>query len=761
LAGKKVSFRTLAWFFCFGALGSLLWGGAAPQAGDSAEARACLGAFERHKEMRAASPFKNLTWQFIGPVNMVGRMTDVAADPSRPGLIYVSSAQGGVFKSTDDGETWVPVFEDYPTSSIGDIALEPGNPDVLWVGTGEANILRSSMAGTGLYKSTDGGKTFAYKGLADTQHIARILVHPKNPDIVYVASPGHEYTFSRDRGVYKTTDGGTTWRKVFFKDEKTGVIDLAMDPGNPDILYAGTAERLRYRWNDPKESPQSGLYKTTDGGETWTLLSGAAVGLPDFAAGECERVGLDICLTKPNVVYAVINKKGAYLYRSNDRGASWKLVEGNDKIVKTFPGYGWVFGQVRVDPLNPDVVYVMGLTAWRTRDGGKTWEELKATHVDFHGMWIDPSDTSHLLVVNDGGVMISHDGFATHKHPTNIPIAHMYNAAVSQTPGKFRVYTNVQDTGAWSGEVDLTAGRDKAAWKPWVDAPGDESGRQAVDPTDPNIVHYVVRYGGGPYVMDMRTYDPKARRRRDAKPPVDFGETKKRAQWVSPIIVSPCDPKRVLYGAQFVFVTDDAGGTWRRISPDLTNYEPARQGNIAYSTIFALAESPLRKGVIYAGTDDGNVQVTRDEGATWTKVNDGLPAGRFISSLEASRFGEGTVYVTVNGKRSDDFATYLYKSSDYGTSWQLLSACVPGGSANVVKEDPANGSILYLGTDTGVYVTTDGGATWNVLGAGLPTVYVHDIAIQTAENVAVIATHGRGAYLMDLLKVRAIAGDPK
>ena len=729
---------------------------AAPQGvQDSAEAKLRLQTFDLHKKMRAESPFKDINWTFVGPVRMTGRIVDVDAHQSLPGVIYVAAAVGGVFKSTDDGANWTPIFEDFPSACIGDIALAPSDPRIVWVGTGEANILRSSAAGAGVYKSVDGGASFRYMGLADTQHIARILVHPRNPDIVYVASPGHEYTFSPDRGVYKTTDGGKTWNKIFYKGEKTGVIDLAMDPSNPDILYAGTAERLRYRWNDPKESPQSGIYKSVNGGKSWKALT---KGLPDFAKGECERVGLDVCRTQPNTVYAVINSKGAHVYRSDDKGESWRLVEGNDSVKKEFPGYGWVFGQVRVDPADPDVVYVMGLGFQRSRDGGKTWERLRGTHVDYHGMWIDPTDSNHMLVVNDGGVMISKDGFATHLHPTNIPIGQMFNADVTQTALRFYIYSNIQDHGSWRGKVDVSAGRDKITWTPWESAPGDEAGRHAVDPTDPNLVYGVTRYGGGPYRADNWDIDPKRNRARSVTITPDFGGEKKRAQWVSPILVSPHDPARLLYGAQFVFLTDDRGASWRRISPDLTNFDPARQGNIAYSTIFSLSESPLRKGLIYAGTDDGNIHVTRDEGATWDNISAGLPRERVIASITASRYDEGTVYVVVNGKRHDDFNTYLFKSSDFGKTWTDIGAGVPGGIANVVKEDPVARNLLYLGTDLAVYATMDGGRSWSVLGAGLPTVFVHDIVVQVPESFLVIGTHGRGAWVLDLLPVRAIAG---
>lgn len=749
---SKVVSRFTLYFSLLGCLILVTGQGcSSPGVQDSPEAQMRLQWFEQHQAMQAESPFNSLRWQFVGPVRMNGRITDVAAAPSLTGTIYIASASGGVFKTTDDGDSWTPIFENYPTASIGDIALAPSDPSIVWVGTGEANILRSSMAGTGIYKSTDAGESFSYMGLADTHHISRICVHPTKPNIVYAASAGHEYNFSEDRGVYKTTNGGKTWQKVFFIDEKTAVIDLAMDPEDPDILYAGTAQRLRFRWNDPKEGPQSGIHKTVDGGKTWNPLTN---GLPDFSRGECERIGLDICKSQPNVVYTVINKSGAYICRSDDKGETWTPIEDNESIKRVFPGYGWFFGQVRVDPVDPDVIYIMGLNFMRSNDGGKTWEHLKGNHSDYHAMWIDPEDTGHILVGNDGGMMISHDRLATFKHPENIPIAQLYNAGVSMAAGKFMIYSACQDNGAWMGEVDMTAGRTNIQRQRWESAPGDESGRHAVDPTNPNLLYWVNRYGGGPNKIDVNEIEPGQRRIRGTGIAPDFGEDKKRAQWVSPIIVSRYDPNRILYGAQFVFLSDDQGETWKRISPDLTNYAPEKQGNIAYATVFSIAESPLKKGLIYAGTDDGNIQVTRDEGETWDNVSAGLPPDHNISSVEASGFDEGTVYITVNGKRNDDFNIYLFKSTDYGRTWTNIASNIPGSNANVVKEDPENQNILYVGTDRAVYVTRNGGESWDVLGSGLPTVYVHDIVIQTAEDVAVIATHGRGAWVLDILPVR-------
>ena len=747
------------------------------QVQDSNEAQTRLRNFTKHQQMRAATPF-TMKWTGIGPMSPSGRMVDVEVHPAEPTTVYAGVAQGGVWKSTDDGTNWFSIFDDYPAGSIGDIAIAPSNPKIVWVGTGEANIFRSSQTGIGIYKSVDAGQHFTYMGLADTQHIARVIVHPKNPEIVYVAAPGHEYTYNKERGIFRTTNGGKSWQNIFYRDEKTGVIDLAMDPSNPDIMYASTGERLRYRWNDPKPTPQTGIYKTVDGGKTWKPLSN---GLPDFSKGECERIGIDICRARPNVVYALIDQilkdpggkevDGAYLFRSDDGGDSWRMVEGNDRIKSMYPGYGWVFGQVRVDPVNPDLVYIMGLNYLRSKDGGKTWESPPARgHSDWHGMWINPNDTNHIVVVNDGGFMISRDGLATAKHPVNLPIGHLFSIAVGQTKGKFWAYSNVQDSGGWRGEIDVTAGKDKITWKEWVGGPGDEAGRHAVSPENANIVFGVTRYGGGPYRADFGTVppppDPAAQGARGGRGQrqwtqtqiaPSFGTEQKRAQWVAPIVLSPHSAKRVFFGAQFLFVSDDEGKAWRKISSDLTNYDKQKQGNINYSTIWAIAESPLKKGLIYAGTDDGNLAVTRDEGETWEKINTGLPADLFMASIEASRFVEGTVYVVVNGKRHNDFNTYLFKSTNYGKSWNNIATAVPGGIANVVKEDPTNQNILYLGTDLSTYVTIDGGNKWQVLGSNLPTAHVFDLAIQTAENLVVIGTHGRSAWAIDIDPVRAAA----
>ncbi len=729
-----------------------------------------LAWFDAHQEMLKNSTHNAFNWQAVGPTRMSGRAVDVTAHPHEPKTLYLATAAGGVWKSIDDGINWNPIFDSYATASIGDIAIAPSDPSIVWVGTGEANILRSSMAGVGVFKSIDGGATFEHMGLTDTQHISRIVIHPKNPNILYVAASGNEYTHSPDRGVYKSVDGGKNWTQVFFKSNSTSVTDLVIDPLHPDTLYVGTAPRLRYRWNDPKGGPETGVYKTIDGGRNWKSL--AEHGLPEFATGQFERIGIDLCASQPETVYVLVNNDGASgreggarVFRSDDAGENFRLIEGNEEVRATHPSYGWFFGQIRVDPSNAETVYVFGLNAKRSIDGGYTWQNIQGSHADYHGAWINPTDSDHVVIINDGGIMISHDGMETYQAPSNLQIAHNYNCAISQEQGKFWIYVSTQDTGAWRGIVDLSRGRNSILRQTWDRATGDESGRHAVDPVNPNLVYSLSRYGGGPQLTDYSAQVVTERRGRrfesyktkDVSVKVESDDIK-RAQWVSPLIISPHDSKRLLYGAQYVFLTDDGGENWKKISPDLSNFDPEKQGNVAHAVVFAITESPVEKGVIYAGTDDGNLHITRDNGVTWTEIGQNiadLPDGLCVASLEACHNEPGTIYAALNGKRLDQFECRLYRSKDYGATWESITANIPGSNANVIKQDPQNKDLLFAGTDRSVYVSTDGGTTWDVLGNGLPTTYVHDIAIQTVEDYLVIATHGRGCFVLDIRDLRS------
>jgi photosystem II stability/assembly factor-like uncharacterized protein len=731
--------------------------------------------FAQDEAMAASSPFKALKWQWIGPKNVSGRSTGIAAitPRGRSYVIYVATASGGLWKTDNETTTWKPVFEQGPSTSIGAVSVAPSNTDVVWIGTGEANIYRSSQAGIGVYKSMDAGKTWLHMGLADTYTIPRIVIHPTNPDIVYVAASGHEWTSNAERGVYKTVDGGKSWQKVLYIDDRTGAIDLVMDPSDPNTLYAATWQRTRLKWNDPRNAADasgSGLHKTTDGGKTWTPID---AGLP--AARSRGRIGIDVCRSKPATLYALVDNyelareptaeekadpygipssgyiKGATVYRSDDKGEHWTPVSGLTPEQKKFMEgtsntYGWVFGQIRVDPSDPNTVYTMGLALNVSHDGGRTFKSLDTPGGDHHGLWIDPANSNYLINVFDQGLAISYDGGQTWRDShTTLPVSQFFNVAYDMaTP--FHVFGSMQDHGSFRGVVDLGAGRDKIRAVDFEGAPGGEGSSHAIDPTNPNIVYSSGFYGtlnrsdlSGPIGLQDKDLLPA---RYPDEPPL-------RGQWLAPTILSPHSPRILYHGMQYLLMSRDRGDTWDTISPDLTYGTSAETGDIPYHTIFAISESPLRFGLIYAGTDDGRVHVTRDGGKTWKEISAGAAPHKWVSRLAASAFDVGTVYMTQNGKRDDDFTPYVWKSADFGATWTSLAAGIPTGPVNVIREDPVDRHVLYLGTDSGVYVTTDGGKTWNVLGSGLPGVYVHDLIVHPRDNIIVIATHGRGMWALD------------
>ncbi len=733
--------------------------------------------YDAHVAMKDKSLFKNVPWQFLGPTNVSGRMTDVDVVTPKGGhyTIYTAGASGGVWKTTNEGTTWEPVFQHAASTAIGDIAITPSNQDIVWIGTGEANIFRSSQSGAGVYKSTDAGKTWNHMGLAGTHTIPRIVVHPTNPDIVYVASSGHEWTDNKERGVYKTMDGGDHWTKVFYVNPKTGVIDLVLDPSNPETLYSATWQRIRKKWNDPrveKGYTGSGIYKTTDGGKTWSPVNN---GLPD--AGYRGRIGVDLCQSQPNVIYAFIDNydkaeaayegetdaygrpkgdriKGATVYRSDNGGTEWRQVsENSDYMLNLNATYGWVFGQMRVDPNNADKIYVMGLQLNVSEDGGKTFRVLRGMHVDHHGLWIDPDNSDYLVNANDGGVVISYDGGANwQRFSHNLPLAQFFNIG-HDMDAPFHVYGSMQDHGSYRGVVDLSRGRNNIPAVEFEGAPGGEGSSHAIDPTNPDIV-YSAGFYGSLSRSDLSTGD-----RKNILPKVAEGEPKLRGQWVAPFIISPHNPQIVYHGMQYLFRTLDKGETWERISPDLTYNSPKRSGDISYQTLFAISESPLKFGLIYAGTDDGRVHVTKNGGLTWKEIVKGLPNGKWVSRLVASAYDEATVFMTQNGKREDDFAAYVWKSTNYGKTWVDISNNIPCGPVNVIREDPKNKNVLYVGTDLGVYVSVNGGRTWQSLPKNMPTTYVHDLIIHPRDDIMVAATHGRGMWAMDVRHIQKLDDD--
>jgi photosystem II stability/assembly factor-like uncharacterized protein len=778
--------RRLSWiallFVSIAAVVALAAQGAGTASAVKADAEYLRHAYDTYTAMRQASPFRTNTWSFLGPTNISGRATDIAvANRNGQRRIYAGYATGGVWKSDDLGATWQPTFENMPSTSTGDLAVAPSNPDIVWVGTGEANIFRASMPGVGIYKSTDAGVTWQHMGLTDTQTIARIIVHPTNPDIVYVAASGHEWTDNDLRGVFKTTDGGKTWARVYYKSPRTGAIDLVMDPRDPNTLYVSLWQRIRRKWSDPRVEAgynESGIVKTTDSGRTWT---DASQGLP--AAEFRGRIGLDISRSTPDVLYALVDNyeigrmpapgerdpydrpmptdkgfiKGADVYRSDDAGKTWHQTSRFDQATTTYLNnhsgtYGWVFGQIRVDPNNPDVIYTLGLGLNVSRDGGRTFSRVAGTHGDHHGLWIDPADSSILYSANDGGVYVSTNGgqrwtFAQSAHATQF-----YDIELD-TAQPFHAYGSIQDIGSMRGAVDLSHGRDVQAIA-FESAPGGEGSNHAVDPNNPNIVYSHSFYGA--FTRTDLAATASASRTKNIRPPDPDAEL--RAQWMAPFFISPHDSSLVYAGYQFLFRSKNRGDSWDKISADLSDNNAAHIGEnpsaIPYQTIVAIAESPKKPGLIYVGTDDGRVHTTIDEGKEWTELTDRLPVRKWISRVVPSMHVEATVYLAQRGREDDDFEPYVYKSTDYGKTFRSIAGNLPAGSVNVIREDPRSPNVLYLGTDFGAFITTNGGARWEVLGGNLPSVQVSDLQFQKRDNMIVISTYGRGVWTIDAARIR-------
>jgi photosystem II stability/assembly factor-like uncharacterized protein len=734
-----------------------------------------LSGFAQQQEMKKSGPFKDLQWQFLGPLNVSGRCTDVEviAPKGKNYTMFVATASGGVWRTDNEGTTWEPIFENGASTAIGDLAIAPTDSNIIWIGTGEANIFRSSQAGCGVYKSVDNGKTWQHMGLTDTYTIPRIIIHPKNPDIVYVAASGHEWTPNAERGVYKTIDGGKNWQKILFSSDQAGAIDLAMDPADSETLYTAFWQRTRQKWNDPRNElnySQSGLYRTRDGGKTWKPINN---GLP--AAKFRGRIGIDIALSNPNVIYSLVDNyeisrqptaeelrdpygvpscgfiKGATVYRSADKGDSWQQVSGLTPETKKFMEhhsgtYGWVFGQIRVDPNDSETVYIMGVPLSVSNDGGKTFRQLDGMHADHHGLWIDPANSNYLINANDGGMAVSYDrGKNWRCFTDNLPVCQFFNVNYDMA-SPFHVLGSMQDHGSFRGVVDLSRGRGRIPAVAFEYTPGGEGSNHAVDPTNPNIV-----YSAGFYGMlsrsDISRSDENAEKL--IVPAAYENEARLRGEWLAPFIISSHNANIIYHGMQYLFRSLDRGDTWERISPDLTYNTRSEMGDIPYHTIFAISESSLKYGLLYVGTDDGRVHVSRDSGKTWQEIVAGLPAKKWVSRLVASAYDMGTVYLTQNGKRDDDFTPYVWKSNDFGKTWQNIAGGIPLGPVNVIREDPKSSSILYLGTDSGVFISRDAGKNWHILGGNLPAVYVHDLIIHPRDNIIVIATHGRGMWALD------------
>jgi photosystem II stability/assembly factor-like uncharacterized protein len=698
-------------------------------------------------------------WRPIGPAVTSGRVVDLAVaegPESRVGnrlgrLMYAASASGGVWKTTNGGTTWEPVFDKQNSSSIGDIALAPSNPEIVWVGTGEANNQRSSSWGDGVYKTENGGRTWQNMGLRTSQHVGRIVINPTNPNIVYVAAVGPLWTDGGERGLFKTTDGGKTWRNVLRISPHTGVTEVVMDPTDASIMYAASLQRQRKAYSFVGGGPETAIYKSIDAGETWTKLT---EGLPKVDMG---RIGLDVSRSQPRTIYATIETKGPEVYRSDDYGASWR------KVGTTYTAFHWYMGQVRVDPRNSERIYLLGVSLYVSDDGGQTPRSIgQSAHVDYHAMWIDPMDPDHFVVGNDGGVYVSYDRGQTMDWMSNLPIAQYYAIGLDNRLPYYYVYGGLQDNSSWAGPSQ-TRNRQGITNGDWYVTVGGDGFYSAVDPTDPNVV-YAEYQNGGIIRYDVRTGEQKS-----IQPQPKFGAKPLRWNWSAPILISPHDHNTVYFAANFLFRSANRGDSWETLGGDLTRQLDRDKlplmgkiwgkdavawhaGTAEFGNISALDESTLRKGLLYVGTDDGLVQVSRDGGATWTKTSKfpGVPDMTYVSRIIASRHNEGTVYATFDGHRSNDFKPYVLKSTDYGHTWTSIAGNLPGNSSvQVIREHPRSASLLFLGNEVGAYYSPNGGRSWSKLQYNLPTVPVHDIAVQARENDLVLGTHGRGIFILD------------
>jgi len=711
---------------------------------------------------------------------MGGRVADFAVLESNPDTIFAGLGTGGVWKTANNGVTWTPVFDREAVASVGAVAVSQSDPNIVWVGTGEANNRNSSSWGNGVYKSTDGGKTWSNVGLQDSHDIGRIAIHPADTNTVYVAALGHLWGANPERGLYKTTDGGKTWTAVLQIDADTGpagsgtgVVDVAIDPGDPNIVYAAAYQRRRTPWNFTSGGPGSGLYKSSDAGKTWQKLT---QGLP---AGPLGRIGIDIYRKNPNVVYVIIesdlggrtrsieerSREGG-LFRSEDKGESWKrLSEVNPR-----PFY---YSKVRVDPQNEANIYVLGARFYITEDGGKTFRNDGGTgiHGDFHAMWINPANSNHLLLGSDGGIYLSYDRAKSWDFVNHLAVGEFYNVNVDRRRPYF-ICGGLQDNGSWCGP-SASRNLDGITNANWYRIGGGDGFHVASDPDDPDIV-YAESQGGNLFRLNRRTGE-----RKNLKPIPKEGQAGYRFNWNSPFVISHHDSKTLYFGGNRLFKLTERGDRWDPISPDLSTQDPqkmtaAGSGAETHCTIVSLSESPLKPGpaggggaIIWAGTDDGNIQLTQDGGATWTNVaanitptsrgaagpalgGASLPKNLYISRIEASHFEEGTAYVALDGHRSDVFSPFVFMTLNFGKTWKNISSNLPTNApVKVIREDPRNRQLLFASTEFGLYVSFDRGGKWLPLKNDLPTVAVDDIVIHPRDRDVVIGTHGRSIYVLD------------
>jgi photosystem II stability/assembly factor-like uncharacterized protein len=692
-----------------------------------------------------------LSFRSIGPAWASGRIADFAVNPSNPAQYVVGVASGNVWKTDNNGITWNPIFEKYGAYSIGDVELDPNNPNVIWVGTGENNHQRALGYGDGIYKSLDGGESFTNMGLKDSRQIGGIVIDPRNTNVVFVACEGSAWGPGGDRGLYKTSDGGKTWKRMLEISENTGVNNVVMDPSDPDVLYATSEQRRRTHFGKIGGGPESAVYKSTDNGESWRKVMS---GLPGVHLG---GMGIAVSPVNPNLVYLIVeaqDNKGGF-YRSSNKGESWQRMGD-------YTSSGQYYNEIYCDPVDPNKVYSMDTYTKVTVDGGKTWQNLgnNNRHVDDHAIWVNPANNQHLLIGGDGGIYESYDSGAHWDFKENLPITQFYRVAVDNDYPFYNVYGGTQDNNSMGGPSQnitrLGVSNDE-----WIETLGGDGFWQAIDPNDPNIVYSEYQYG------NMVRYDKKSGERVFIKPAERKGELAYKWNWDSPLMLSPHSPTRLYCAANKVFRSDDRGQSWTVISDDLTaqlnrdsipmmgKYWSAdavvkHVSTSQWGTIVALDESKVKEGLLVAGTDDGVVAVTEDNGQNWNRVTSfpGVPEYTYCSDVQADRFDANVIYATFYNLKRDDFKPYLLKSADKGHSWTSISGDLPNQSIYSVQQDYINPNLLFVGTELGIYCTLDGGTKWFQLKSGIPTIAVRDVAIQERESDLVIATFGRGMYIL-------------
>ncbi len=708
---------------------------------------------DKEKEAKyKSSHFGGLKFRNVGPALTAGRVADIAVNPNNPAEYYIAVASGGVWKTSNAGTTYDPIFDGQGSYSIGCITIDPSNEHVIWVGSGENNNQRSVAYGDGVYKSMDGGKSWKNMGLKSSEHIGRIVVDPNNSNVVYVAAYGPLWSAGGERGLYKTTDGGENWELILEIDEHTGVNEIWMDPRDSQVLYATSHQRRRHVFTYVGGGPGSGIHKSTDGGKTWNKLGG---GLPS----KMGRVGMTISPANPDYIYAVVEAEGngGGFYRSVDRGASWNKMSS----YKTSGNY---YQELVPDPYDKDKVFAMDTWLHHTEDGGKTVKATgeKSKHVDNHCMWIDPKNTDHWILGCDGGLYETWDHAGTWQFKPNLPITQFYKVAVDNEKPFYYIYGGTQDNNSLGGP-SRTINNHGIMNQDWVITNGGDGFESAIDPQNPNIVYAQSQYGW------LVRYDKVSGENVGIKPMARSGEPALRWNWDAPLVISPHNNKRLYFAANVLFRSEDRGDTWTQISPDLTQQIDRNQlpvmgrvqsidavmknkSTTIYGNIVALDESPLQEDLLYVGTDDGLIQVTEDAGKNWRKVSSfpGIPANTYVNAIVCSQYDAGTVYAVFNNHKKGDFKPYILKSTDKGKTWKAVHSNLPErGSVYDIAEDHVNKNLLFAGTEFGVFVSLDGGGEWTQLKSGLPTIAVRDLEIQKRENDLVLASFGRGFYVLD------------